>query len=262
LTVSKLAAGWRIQRRVISALMIRELVTRFGRENIGFLWMMAEPLLFAVLVGIMWRSLHGPEEHGVSVVAFIASGYIPLTLFRQSMIRATRVFSVNASLLYHRQIKILDFIFVRFLIEAIGAMMAFTFIAIVLMAMNEFPTPADIGSLLAGWFLYCLFTFSLCLVLAPLSEMSDVLEKLLPVTTYVMIPFSGTFTMVSWLAPQVQPFMLYSPFVSAMELIRQGIFGESVHAMWDITVPISASAILTVIGLTLCRRVRRELVVE
>ena len=27
--------------------MIRELVTRFGRENIGFLWMMVEPLLFA-----------------------------------------------------------------------------------------------------------------------------------------------------------------------------------------------------------------------
>jgi capsular polysaccharide transport system permease protein len=260
--VSKLAAGWRIQRRVISALMIRELVTRFGRENIGFLWMMAEPLLFAVLVGIMWRYLHGPEEHGVSVVAFIASGYIPLTLFRQSMMRATRVFSVNASLLYHRQIKILDFIFVRFLIEAIGAMMAFAFIGAVLFVMNEFPVPADVGSLLAGWFLYCLFTFSLCLVLAPLSEMSDVLEKLLPVTTYVMIPFSGTFTMVSWLAPPLQPFMLYSPFVSAMELIRQGIFGASVHAIWDVTVPISASAVLMMIGLTLCRRVRRELVVE
>jgi len=260
--VSKLAAGWRIQSRVISALMMRELVTRFGRENIGFLWMMAEPLLFAVLVGVMWRYLHGPEEHGVSVVAFIASGYIPLTLFRQSMIRATKVFSVNAGLLYHRQIKILDFIFVRFLIEAIGAMMAFTFIGLVLIAINEAPVPADVGSLLAGWFLYCLLTFSLCLVLAPLSDMSDVLEKLLPVTTYVMIPFSGTFTMVSWLAPQLQQFMLYSPFVSPMELMRQGIFGESVHAMWDITVPISTSAVLIVIGLTLCRRVRRELVVE
>ena len=53
--MSSLAAGWRIQHRVIGALMIRELVTRFGRENIGFLWMMVEPLLFAGLVGILWR---------------------------------------------------------------------------------------------------------------------------------------------------------------------------------------------------------------
>jgi capsular polysaccharide transport system permease protein len=242
--------------------MIRELVTRFGRENIGFLWMMAEPLLFAGLVGVMWRYLHGPEEHGVSIVAFIASGYIPLTLFRQSVQRSTRIFSVNGSLLYHRQIKILDFIFVRFLIEVIGAMMAFVFIAAILIVLNEFPVPADIGALLAGWFLYCMFTFSLCLVLAPLSEMSDVLEKLTPVTIYITIPFTGTFTMISWLAPQLQGLMLYSPFMSPMELMRHGIFGDRVHAIWDVTVPISSTIILTVIGLTLCRRVRRRLVVE
>lgn len=258
----KLASGWRIQRRVISALMIRELVTRFGRENIGFLWMMAEPLLFAGLVGIMWRFMHGPEEHGVSITAFIATGYIPLTVFRQSVTRATKIFTVNGSLLYHRQVKILDFIFVRFLIEVIGAMMAFVFIAIILGMLNQFPVPANLGALIGGWVLYCMWVFSLCLVLAPLSELSDIFEKLMPVTVYISIPFSGTFTMVSWLAPNFRPYMLLSPFVSPMELIRYGVFGDKVDALWDITVPISATMVLTVIGLSLCRRVRQRLVVE
>lgn len=256
------AAGWRIQRRVISALMIRELVTRFGRENIGFLWVMAEPLLFAVLVGIVWRFMKGPEEHGVSVVAFVASGYIPLTLFRNAVGRSVRVFSVNGSLMYHRQIKVLDFIFVRFLIEMIGAMMAYVFIGTLLILLNEFPVPADMGALFAGWFLYCLFSFSLCLVLAPLSEMSDVLEKFMPVTIYISIPFSGTFTMVSWLTPAAQNAMYYSPFIHGMEMMRYGIFGGRVNAQWDVSVPIGASIALTVIGLVLCRRVRRQLVVE
>lgn len=260
--MASFAAAWRIQRRVISALMIRELVTRFGRENIGFLWMMVEPLLFAGLVGITWRYMRGPEEHGVSIVAFVASGYIPLTLFRHAIIRCTRVFSVNGSLLYHRQIKVLDFIFVRFLIEVVGSMMAFVFIGALLFALNEFPIPADLGAVLEGWVIYCMFTFSLCLVLAPLSEMSEVLEKLMPVTLYIMIPFSGTFTMVSWLTPAVQNFMLYSPFVSPMELIRYGLFGDRVHAIWDLTVPIGTTIVFTLIGLTLCRRVRRMLVVE
>jgi capsular polysaccharide transport system permease protein len=260
--VSSFAAGWRIQRRVIGALMARELVTRFGRENIGFLWMMVEPLLFAGLVGLVWRYMKGPEEHGVSIIAFVASGYIPLTLFRHAVTRSTRVFTVNGSLLYHRQIKVLDFIFVRFLIEVIGSMMAFLFIGTLLFAFNEFPIPADTGALLAGWFLYCLFSFSLCLVLAPLSEMSDVLEKLTPVTLYIMIPFSGTFSMVSWLTPNVQQAMLYSPFVSPMELMRYGLFGDRVNAVWDLSVPIGASIVLILVGLALCRRIRRELVVE
>jgi len=260
--MSSFAAGWRIQRRVIGALMIRELVTRFGRENIGFLWMMVEPLLFAGLVGIVWRFVKGPEEHGVSVVAFVATGYIPLTLFRHVLGRSIRLFSANGSLMYHRQVKILDFMLVRFLIEVIGSMMAFVFIATLLFTIGEFPIPADVGALLVGWFVYCLFTFAVCLVLAPLSQMSDVLEKLVPVTTYIMIPFSGTFNMVSWLTPEAQNVMYYSPFVHAMEMIRYGVFGDRVNAVWDLSVPIGASLVLLLIGLGLCRRVRCTLVVE
>jgi capsular polysaccharide transport system permease protein len=141
-------------------------------------------------------------------------------------------------------------------------MMAFVFIALILGVLNEFPVPANIGALIGGWFLYCMFVFSLCLVLAPLSELSDVLEKLMPVTVYIAIPFSGTFTMVSWLAPEFQKFMLYSPFVSPMELIRHGIFGDRVDAIWDLTVPICSTMVLMVIGLGLCRSIRQRLVVE
>lgn len=260
--MSELAKGWRIQARVVGALMIRELSTRFGRENIGFLWVMAEPLLFAGLVGIVWTFMKGPEEHGVSVVAFVASGYIPLTMFRNSVGRVVRIFSVNGSLMYHRQIKILDFIFVRFLIEMIGALMAYLFIAVILMYFDLFPIPADMGYFLAGWLIYSFFTLSLCLVLAPLSEMSDVLEKFMPVTVYIMIPFSGTFNMVSWLTPEARDILLYSPFVSAMEMMRFGIFGERVTPYYDVAFPLITSLICTLIGLAMCRRVRRDLVVE
>ena len=260
--MNSFARGWRIQRRVIGALMIRELITRFGRENIGFLWVMVEPLLFAVLVGIIWRFMKGPEEHGISIIAFIASGYIPLTFFRNAVNRSIRIFTANGSLMYHRQIKVLDFVFVRLLIEAIGAMMAFVFIGTILVALNEFPVPADLGALVGGWFLYCAFTLSLCLILAPLSELSEVLEKFMPVTTYIMIPFSGAFNMTSWLTPAAQKFMYYSPFVHGMELMRYGIFGDRVNAQWDVTVPLAATLVLTVIGLSMCRRVRRQLVVE
>ncbi len=260
--MATMASGWRQQRQVIGALMMRELITRFGRENIGFLWIMAEPLLFATLVGLGWRWMKGPELHGVSIIAFVATGYIPLTFFRNSVSRSVRVFSVNSSLLYHRQVKIFDFILVRVLIEIIGAMMAYLFVGTLLYAFGEFPIPADLGLILLGWFLYCLFTFSLCLILAPLSEGSDVFERLIPVTTYIMIPFSGTFTMLSWLTPGAKSALWYSPFVHGMEMMREGVFGKVVMAEYDAMVPLAASMVLMLIGLALCRRVRRTLVVE
>lgn len=258
----KLREGWRIQTRVIHALMIRELNTRFGRENIGFLWIMVEPLLFASLVAILWRFMKGPQEHGISVVAFVISGYIPLTFFRHCVSRSISIFVANGSMMYHRQIKVIDFVFVRFLIEMLGSMMAYLFISVVLMPFDLFPVPADIGMFVAGWLLYSLFCLSLCIVIAPLSEMSEVLEKFIPVTTYIMIPVSGAFTMSSWLTPTLRDYLMFSPFVNAMELMRGGLWGHEVTPHYDIWNPLLFSMVFIVIGLALCRHVRRTLVIE
>ena len=260
--LSRLSNGWAVQVKVIHALMIRELITRFGRENIGFLWIMAEPLLFASMVGMLWHFTHGATEHGVSVIAFVASGYIPITLFRHGVVRSIVVFTANQSLLYHRQIKIVDFIIARFIIEILGGMMAYLFMAIVLICFGAFPIPANIGLLIAGWALYSLFCFSICLIIAPLSEMSEVMEKFIPVSTYLMIPFSGLFYMVSWMTPNMREILLYSPFVNGMEMMRSGIWGDDVTAHYDIWNPIILSTIFIMIGLILCRRVRRTLAVE
>lgn len=261
-SLGKLREGMAVQVRVIHALMIRELNTRFGRENIGFLWIMAEPLLFAGLVALIWRVWKGPEEHGIGIVAFVVTGYIPITLFRHGVSRSVIIFTVNSSLLYHRQIKIVDFILVRFTIEMIGGMMAYVFIASILILFGAFPVPDDIGLFIAGWMVYALFSFSLCLVIAPLSEMSEAVEKFVPVVTYIMIPFSGLFTLASWLTPNSREYLLLSPFVNGMEMMRKGIWGGEITAYYNVWNPIVCSMVAAVVGLALCRRVRRTLSIE
>lgn len=257
-----LRKGWDIQKRVIGALMLRELTTRFGRENIGFLWIMIEPLLFAVFVGLMWRMMKGPVEHGVDIIVFVVSGYIPLVLFRSSVTRAVSSFSVNGSLMYHRQIKILDLILVRFLVELIGHMMAYLFIAVVLWVLGLFPIPYDIGFLMLGWAYYALFTFAVTLVVAPLSEMSEVVEKVIPVTTYLMVPFSGAFFLVNLLHGNAAAVVLFSPPVHGMEMMRYGIFGPTINPKFDYIYPLGFCLPLVALGLLLCRIVRRRLIVE
>lgn len=260
--MASLAKGWDIQMRVIKALMLRELTTRFGRENIGFLWVMAEPLLFAVLVGLLWRAMKGPFESGVDIVAFVVSGYIPLVLFRSSVTRAISSFTANGGLMYHRQIKVLDLILVRFLIELIGHMMAYLFIALLLGAFGFFPVPYDIGFLVLGWLYFAGFTFAVTLVVAPLSEMSEILEKIMPITTYLMVPFSGAFYLVGALSPDAAAVVLWSPPVHAMEMMRFGVFGPSIDAQYDFLYPLKFILPCSALGLLLCRIVRRGLAVE
>jgi D-glycero-D-manno-heptose 1,7-bisphosphate phosphatase len=67
---------------VIGALIMRETYTRFGRENLGFARLFAEFLIFAMPVILMWHFIRGRYEHGLLVVPFVWSGYLPILLFR------------------------------------------------------------------------------------------------------------------------------------------------------------------------------------
>lgn len=260
--MSRFSEGLRVQIKVVKALMIRELVTRFGRENIGFLWIMAEPLLFAGLVGVAWTFVRGPTSNGIGVLAFVVSGYIPLTFLRHSFNRSAKIFVANSALLYHRQVKVLDFVFVRVQIEAIGAMMAYLFAGIVLAFFGLFPMPANVGALIAGWAIYVFFVLAVCTILAPLSEVSDVVEKLIPVSVYVSIPFSGVFNLAEWLPPNLREALMWSPMVSGMELMRYGLFGDVMTPFYDIPKALGISLACLLAGLILTRRVRRNLSVS
>ena len=47
-----------------------------------------------------------------------------------------------------------------------------------------------------------------------------------------------------------------------MEMMRYGVFGDAVTPYYDPLVPLGVSIVLLPIGLTLCRRIRRGLVIE
>ena len=74
--------SFKIQRRVIGALLMREILDRWGRHNIGFLWMFAEPMVFTLGVMTLW-SLTG-ASHGLSItsVGFAITGYSSILLWR------------------------------------------------------------------------------------------------------------------------------------------------------------------------------------
>ena len=254
--------GLRVQFKVIQALTARELMTRFGRQNIGFLWIMMEPLLFAGLVGVVWAFIRGPISDEINILAFVVTGYIPLTFLRHAFGRSASIFVANSALLYHRQVKVLDFIVVRVLIEGTGAMMAYIFAGIVLGFFGYFPFPSDIGALVLGWAIYVGFILAICTILAPLSEVSEVVEKLVPVSIYLSIPFSGVFNLASWLPPHIREMLMWSPLVSGMELMRYGLFGSAVTPYYDLGKAFAVTIVCLLAGLILTRRVRRTMTVS
>src|SRR5690348_7468050 len=105
---SSLRRSLAIQRRVLHALMMRELVTRFGRKNLGVLWVIAEPMIFTLGVATLWSVAGLHSGSPIPIVAFAVTGYSSVLMWRNSASRSGSAVEQNKPLLFHRNVRILD----------------------------------------------------------------------------------------------------------------------------------------------------------
>ena len=249
-----------IQTQVLGAILMREIQTRWGRRNLAFAWVFAEPLIFALPVLAMWHFLRGSYEHGLPLVGFLWSGYLPLLMFRHVTGQCVYIIRSNSALLYHRRITPLDIVVGRCGLEVIGNLAAMAFSFILLYAIGAVDAPADYQLFLAGILYMAWWSFVVGLLIAVLSERSHLVEHIWPPISYMYLPVCGFFYLVEWLPTNVRGLVLtVMPPVHSYEMIRGAMFGNRIQSFYDIGYLTAVLAVLTVYGLVLVRDVRRHL---
>lgn len=238
----------RVQVRVLSAVMIRDLVTRYGRENFGFLWAVLEPLILTVGVMVLWSAIKPPYQNGIKIVSFVLTGYMLLTLWRHMTDCNTRAIRRNVGLLYHRNVTLFDAVFSRFAIEFLGSTTALVFVSAVLITAGLVEPIHDYGLVLFSWFTMGALATGIGLIIAAGSEYSEVVERLVQPVQYFLLPISGCFFMADWLPYEAQRLVLYVPMLHIYEMLRAGYFGPGVQTHFDPSYPLIWALLTISIG--------------
>lgn len=249
-----LAHAATLQGRVLWALLLREILTRYGRKNIGFLWLFVEPMLFTGVVTILWkatRTIHGSD---LPIEAFALTGYSSLILWRTMGSRSIGALQSNLSLLFHRQVQIPDVYFARLMLEFFAASTSFAGLGLLFCMAQWVLIPEDIMQVLGGWLLLGWFGAGLGLTLGGLAEKFDVVGKLWPPMTYILAPISGTAFLADALPERVRDVMLYLPMLNCVEIMREGWFGTKITAHYDVPYVVVFNLVLTFCGLALVRQ--------
>ncbi len=253
---------WQRQSRIVGALIIREMNTRFGRDGLGFVWVVVEPLAFCFGVLIMWSLIKPEYEHGVRLAPFVMSGYMSLILMRHFISQFTNALQANVGLMHHRQIAPVHFYMARASLEFLGTTAAFVVVYVVLLAIGQVDLPKDYLSIYVGWLTMAWVGSGFALMLAGLAMKFEPMERLIQVITYILVPASGAFMMVAWVPASYRDTFLLLPFAHGIELIRHGIFGEFVATYYDIPYALFVGAIMNIIGLLLIASGRGEMDVD
>ncbi len=223
-----------IQRRVLHALMMREIITRFGRENLGVLWLVAEPMVFTLGVATLWAAAGLHHDSPIPIVAFAVTGYSSVLMWRNSAGRACSAVIQNRSLLYHRNVLIIDVLLTRTVIEIAGATGSFILLSLFFIYIGWMPPPVDLLQVMFGWSLLAWFGTSLALIVGAATAFSEIAERLWHPASYLLFPLSGAAFMVDWFPAAMRRFILFVPMVHGTEMLRQGYFGNVVRTHYDV----------------------------
>lgn len=228
---TSLRESWDIQKRVIGALLMREIITRYGRKNIGFLWLFVEPLIMTLFMVMLWHFLRADKVSSLNIVAFVITGYPMAMMWRNASNRAIGAIAGNIGLLYHRNVRVLDTIFARMILEIAGATIAQIVIMTLLIAIGWIDFPADPMYMVFAWLLMAMFAVGLGLIICSIAFRFDVFGKLWGVLSFILLPISGVFFFVNSLPVQVQEIALRVPMIHGTEMLRHGYFGNNVVTM-------------------------------
>ncbi|MNE55318.1 ABC-2 type transporter [compost metagenome] len=147
----------------------------------------------------------------------------------------------------------------RFLLELGGTTLAFLIVYLVLVAFGQVGWPADPLLLYYGWISLFILSVGIALVVSALAMEFDVVERIVPVLMYAILPFSGAFSMAAWLPPTYREIYLAVPIPHPVEMMRAGVFGEFVETHYDPLYPLFWGGLLTVLGLIMISRAKEHI---
>ena len=255
---ASLRQSFNIQRRVVGALLMREILTRYGRHGVGVLWLVIEPMLFTLGVAGLWTLARLHALSDIPIIAFAITGYSSVLLWRNAASRCSKAIEPNLSLMYHRNVKVLDIFLARVLLEVVGGVASLAVLTLFFAAAGFMPWPRDMALVLGGLLLLVWFALALGLIVGAISERSETFERVWHILTYLLFPLSGAAFMVHWLPRTVQDAVLALPMVHGVEMIRHGYFGNLVPTYENPAYFAAINLILLLIGLALVRETGRR----
>jgi capsular polysaccharide transport system permease protein len=245
------ATGTLVMARVLFALLMREMTTRFGRSAGGYLWALIEPVGFIALLSLVFSQIAHTPPIGRSFPLFYATGYIAFSFYNDIAALTSRAVLVNRPLLNYPVVTPLDTILARFLLQALTglAVAGVVFSGILAVFADQVrlqPIPLISAFALAGF-----LGVGVGLVNTTLFALSKSWELVYGVISRPLFLISAVFFTFESLPAVARDVLWWNPLIHLVGLMRAGFYPIYDDSHISILYVLALALGLTVGGLVL-----------
>lgn len=206
--------------RVITALVIRSAVTRFGKSRIGFIWILAEPLAYVGIYVLMHTAVKAHVPFGDNALLFVLTGIFGFRMTRGIAGKTERGITSNLPMLAYPLVRPLDTLVATFLLEStIWLMICAMFMAGLSLAMNR-PVIVYPGEFTECMIAVLYFAFSFAVFNAAIGSLIPRYPVFIKMLNMPLMFASGIFFVPAEMPPQFQAIIWWNPYLHCVEWFR------------------------------------------
>lgn len=218
-------------KNVVSALLLRELKTRFGKYRLGYLWAIFEPFMFISLFvgirGILAGSLRSGADkfiYHVDYPLFLAAGLIPFFMFKHTVVQIMHSIEANRGLFAYQPVKPIDAMIARWILEGLIFISLWILVFFILDFIGFHTEIKDPLGLIGIYILFYLFSFGVGLIFCIIINIYDEIRHLISPFLMFLFLTSAIFFSIEMIPSKFQIYLLWNPSLHFIELSRERFF--------------------------------------
>lgn len=253
--------GLAVQARVIGALMLRDMRTRFGRTFFGYVIQVLWPLTHLLVVMSIYLVIRRLMPFGTSPAVFLGTGILPyiLCLYPARMITMSLV--MNQPLLYFPVVKSFDVILARGILEVVTAFWVIAIFCFILYVFGVEVMPIYPEQALLAIFATIYLGFSIGFFSAVIYKIFKPWIAVVFLTLILMYVTSGVFLFTGALPPKIQYYMSWNPLFHSVEWLRSAYYDGYGNDILDRGYLVGYASVNLFAGLV-AERVIRQIVLQ
>lgn len=247
--------------RVVFALMIREIRTRYAKSRLGYANAFVSPLLQKAFMLFGMMALNRQAAYGTSLFLFIWSGLAAFHSF--SMIASKSMSSLNipAGVNFIPTVTLFDFFLARVILEFLTVTLVsiFGFVCIYLFDTHQ-AMPSNLGPLFASVGLLTMLGMGVGMINAVIAYFFNSWKTLWNAFTVVLMFGSAVMRVLEFLPSQIRDLMLWNPIAHGVEYFRLAFYPTYPSYFLDVKYLATCAVLSFLLGFILVRVMRRRLV--
>lgn len=245
--------------RTITALIMREMATSYGRSPGGYIWAVVEPIAGIALLSALFSLGFRNPAIGTNFQIFYATGLVPFLMFMDLSSKVAMALLFSRPLLAYPSVTFFDALLARFIVNFLTQLMVAYVVFVGILLLFETRTIPDISGIALAVVMAATLAFGVGMLNAFLFTAFPVWQRVWSILTRPLMLVSGVIFIFDSVPRPYQDYLWWNPLIHVVGQMRDSFYPTYDGSYISHAYVFGVSGIMMLFGLIFLRRYHRDI---